>query len=187
MAWMLRPKLPSTATFSGQIVYNSTGFEVDTSLRKYIDSAGFEIISPYVIKNTGFNKKKYMTSDMSTINYSIMLVGNLPFWMHQTLIRLAIAMNGSGMIMEFRDSFLSGTLDSPVTYNCRWTNAGDFVASSELLHGGSIELIAYTLPEDEGRGVDFEYESVIDAPASGYEWNLQNNSSSADYEYYVVP
>jgi hypothetical protein len=187
MAYMLRPKLPTGSSFTGQIVYNSTDFEVDTTLRNYIESAEYEVISPYIIKNTGFDKKKYKVTDGGVKRFSIFLVGNLSFEMHQILLRLAIAVNGAGMILEFRDSFLTGDLDTPITYNCRWVNAGDFVANSELFYGGSIDLVTYTLPENEGRSISYVFDSVVDAPASGHEWDLQVNSSDADYEYYVVP
>lgn len=192
MAWMMRPKLPASASFDGQMVYNSTDYEIDTTLRKYIESVDYEVFPQYIIKNTGFEKKKYKTSEPTTIKMSIMLVGNMPFYMQQILIKLAIAINSSGMIIEYRDSFVSGTPDVPVSYDCRWINAGDFVDTSELLFGGSIELVAYTLPEDEGRwyggipdgGV---YEYVIDTPVSGAEWEFVVSDEDADEIFYEVP
>jgi len=188
MAWMIRPVLPTGTTFDGQLLYNITEYEIESVFKKYIESVEFEVMPQFETKITGFTKKKYRKTNSSTIRISIMLVGNLPFWIHQLILGLAIGCNGAGITIDFRDTFCSATVDTPVTYNCRWLNAGDFVENSELINGGSIDLVAYTLPEDEGRWYGGEpdggyYEKVISAPASGLEWTLQIADGDADYFY----
>lgn len=187
MTYVIRPKLPEAATFTGQIVFNTTDLEVDDRLITHIESVDYGIFPQFLIKNTGFEKKKYKYTDKSTVNISITLVGNLPFWLHQILIQLATAVNGSGMIIQFNDTFVSGTTSAPTVYDCRWLNAGDFVENNELLNGGVIELGAFTMPEDEGGLPTGDFEKTIEAPASGYEWDMKINDVDAETVYYRVP
>jgi len=193
MAWMLKPKVPTDDAFAaGKLVWTSTDIEVSTDLKLYVEEVITEIDNKIELKNTGFQKKKYRKEDTSNTRISIMLVGNLPFWLEEILKRLAVAMNGSGMILQFKDTFANGTNDDPITYDTRWINAGDFVENSELLNGGSMELEAFTELADQGRygqGEDPDggfYEETIDAPTSGVEWTEQIADGDADYIFYEV-
>lgn len=191
MTWAFKTVLPDSATFNGEMVFDSPDLEVDNDIKRFTESAEYSI-KQYIIKHTGFEKKKYKNTDASNANISITLVGDLPFTWHQILLRLAIAINGAGCTLQFKDTWISGTSTSPIIYDCRWLNAGDFVETSELLNGGTMELEAYTMPENEGGyavpgvpdgGV---YQKTIDVPVSGFEWELQINAGDADEEYYRV-
>jgi hypothetical protein len=191
MTWAFKTVLPTGSTFDGEMVFDSTDLEVDNDIKRFMESIDY-VIDQYEIKHTGFEKKKYKKTDASNAIISITLVGDLPFYWHQILLRLAIAINGSGATLQFKDAWVSGTLASPVTYTCRWINAGDFVETSELLNGGTMELEAYTMPEAEGRyavpGVPDAgvYQETIDVPVSGFEWTEVIEEGDADEIYYEV-
>ncbi len=185
MPYVLRPALYDGAVFSGQLVYPTTVYEVDERLLKYIESIGYSINDQYVVKNTGFEKKIYKQNAGTIKEISITLVGNLPFWMHEILIQLAVSVNGSGMMIEFNDTIITGTTSAPTVHDCRWVNAGDFVNNNELLNGGTIQLISYsqeTIPYVPS-GI---FQKVIDVPASGYEWTLKIEEAGTDHVYYRV-
>lgn len=185
MSYVLRPALYDGATFSGQLVYPTTVYEVDERLLKYIESISYSINDQYVVKNTGFEKKKYKQNGGSIKEISIILVGNLPFWMHEILIQLAISVNGAGMLIEFKDTIIAGTPDNPVVHDCRWVNAGDFVGNNELLNGGTIQLVVYsqeTIYTPSGG----EFQKVIDTPVSDLEWDLKIVDGDATFVYYRV-
>ena len=182
MAWALLPRTPTGATYDGNLVWNSTNIEIPDTFRQYVESINHSIKPMYINKYTGFETKKYYIRDSSEHRFMIMLVGNLPRWLQEALKRLAIAMNGAGMILQFLDNWVTGTDASSTTYNCRWVNAIDFVDNSELLCGGSMELVSFTLPADIS--ID-EYQKVIDVPASGLQWDLHIDDQ--DTIYYRVP
>ncbi len=183
MAWALKPAIPDSITFGGELVYPATDIEVPDDFREYVENACFEIKPQFINKMTGFETKKYKTDTPSEVKMSIMMVGNLPRWLQQNLQRLAIAVNGAGLEIQFLDNWISGTDSSSITYNCRWENAGDFVDNSELLCGGSLLLHAFgvtALTEIT------EYQKVINTPASGLEWDLQMDDAAATEIYYRV-
>jgi len=142
MAWMIRPVLPAGTSFNGQMVYNMTNFELDDTFAKRVDSMSISKPGKYVNKYTGFETTKYRilntTGNDITSYISIMLVGNLDRWWCQALHRLAIGINGAGMEINFRDTWATAK-----QYRGKWVNAGDFVDSSELLCGASMEIEAY--------------------------------------------
>jgi len=189
MSWSIRPKFPTGTTFDGEITWTSTDIEIPDNIYLQLESTNIVIGSQFVNKNTGFEKKKYKKHDNSYVEYSIMLVGNLPYYLKELLLRLAAAVNGAGMILEFKDNWCMGTINSPIQYECRWTNAGDFVENSELLCGGSIKLLCFRSVENEGSGDPSGgvYEKTIDAPLSGFEWDLKIDDSDADYIYVRLP
>jgi len=141
MAYTFKPIIPDGYTFDGELVFNSTEIEIPITFRNYVENLSITIEEQYINKYTGFETKKYSKNDNDKKQIQIMLVGNLPHWLCDLLKTLAIAMNGTGMILEFKDSWVSGTDDNIITYNCRWTNAGDFVDNSELLCGASMDLV----------------------------------------------
>ena len=145
MAWTFKPKIPDGYSFSGDMVYNSTEMEVPDTIIKHINSVEHEIRSMYSVKFTGFETVLYQVTDSSEHFFSIMFVGDLSRWICDLLTRLAVAMNGAGMVLQFQDTWITGTDASPVTYYCRWLNAGDFVDSNLLLTGASMKLHTFTL------------------------------------------
>lgn len=179
MTWALKPKIPTDATFGGEMVWNSTEMEIPATFKSYIESVSHSIKPMYINKATGFETKKYSKNDSSVHTWRIMLVGNLPRWMCEALHRLAIAMNGAGMILQFDDTWI--TTEGSTIYDCRWINAGDFVENSTLLCGASMNLISY----DSTLAITVdEYQKVIADP--GLIWDLQTSETGADNIYYRV-
>lgn len=167
MSWSLKPYIPDGYLFEGQMVWPSTDIEIP-DIKKFVESVSIRKRSKYVNKYTGFETKKYqIEGDTDIISFNINLIGILPKYLADLFLRLANATNGAGMIIMFYDDWITGTEVSPVTYYCRWTNAGDFVDSSALLSGGNLQLISYGLPSE--LPVE-EYQDVINTPASGLEW-----------------
>ena len=184
MSWMLKPNADSYAWSAGRTPFISTEIEVDNDLlRVNISSVNIRIGNMYEMMYQGFDVTKYKTQDDNIVEINIMLVGNIPRHLHEQLYQLAIAINGGGMILQFKDDFATGTSASPITYNCRWINAGDFVESNAIQSGGSINLISYELPSEIAVT---EFQKTIALPISGLAWNLQINSSGADNIYYRV-
>lgn len=144
MSWTFKPMVPVGYSFSGDMVYNSTEIEIPDSIIKNIDSVNHEIRSMYSVKLTGFETVLYQITDSSEHLFSIMFVGNLSRWIGDLLTRLAVAMNGAGMVLQFKDTWITGTDASPVTYYCRWINAGDFVDSNILYGGASMNLHTFS-------------------------------------------
>jgi len=144
-SWALRSVLPDGTSFKGEIVYPMTSLEVPNTFRKYVESLEVSYSdSLYVIKDTGFEHKKYQREATGGIKIlatvSIMLVGDLPRWLMCLLINLAIGCNGGGMWVDFYDDWATDK-----QYTGRWYNAVDFVENSELLCGGSIELECFII------------------------------------------
>ena len=184
MGWAFKPKLPDGATFNGEIVWPSTGMEIPDTFRLYVENVTYSIRNQFDVKYTGFETKKYKIQNTNERLYRFMLVGDLPRWMQDALLRLAVAMNGAGMILQFKDNWISGTDESFTTYDGRWLNAGDFVDNSELLCGGSIEYLAYT---STNTTTVTEFQKVINTPGSGLEWELKiNDVDATDNIYYRV-
>ena len=177
MSWSLKPKIPDGYSFDGEIVYTTTGIEISPLLKGYIESINLTGINQYDNKYTGFESKKYQIANSNEKRIQIMLVGNLPRWLCDSLESLAKAINGAGMILHFYDDFFTGTTESAITYECRWLNAGDFVDNSEILCGGSIELYAF---DSTNTVTVTEYQKVISDPVGGLEW--QYNIYDADAE-----
>lgn len=179
MTWALKPKLPTGATFNGELPWNSTEIEIPATFKNYVESCDYAIMSQYINKYTGFETKKYNKDDSSERMFRIMLVGDLPRWMRDLLHALAIAMNGSGMILQFDDTWITTT--GSTIYDCRWVNAGDFVDNSELLNGASMNLISYntTLAITVN-----EFQKVINT--EDLEWNMQISDVGVDHTYYRV-
>ncbi len=185
MAWALKPKFPTGTTFDGEMVWTSTDIEIPLEdFKNYVENIRHKINSQFENKYTGFETNKYKVQNSDEKLFRIMLVGNLPRWLQDALHRLAIAMNGAGIILQWKDDFFTGTTSSPVTYEARWLNAGDFVDNNELLCGGSMELLAY----DSDNVVTYtEFQKVIATPASGLEWTLHiDDASGTDHVYYRV-
>jgi hypothetical protein len=183
MTWALKPVIPDSIVFGGEMVYPSTNIEIPDTFRNYVEHARFEVKPQFINKMTGFETKKYKTGFVSEAKFSIMLVGNLPRWLQQSLHRLAISMNGAGMVLQFKDNWISGTDASPVTYECRWNIAGDFVDNSELLCGGSMELHAFGIT---AQTVIAEFQKVINIPTPDLQWDYQIDDSAATEIYYRV-
>ncbi len=184
MTWSLKPKIPDGFSFDGELVYSSTSIEISPLLKGYIQSINLAGMDQFDLKYTGFESKKYKVANSNEKSIRIMLVGNLPRWVCDSLESLAKAVNGAGMIIQFYDDFFTGTEASPITYECRWLNAGDFVDNSELLCGGSIELFAF----DSTNTVDIEvYQKVISNPVGDLEWELNIYDADASEIYYRVP
>ena len=144
--WALRPILPRSTTFNGQIVFPMTGLYVPNSLKRYVESVDLTMGSGLLNKYTGFETAKYRSdsdNQLYTIaTLAIMLVGDLPRWLQRLMLNLAKGCNGAGMELEFYDDW--ATMKQ---YTGRWTNAGDFVDSSELLCGGSIQFSAFSIQD----------------------------------------
>ena len=132
MSWTFKPVINTGFSFSGDMVYNSSEIEVPDSVIKYINSVDNDIQSMYLDKYTGFETVKYQVRDSSLRHFSINFVGNMPRWVRDLLCELAIAVNGAGMVIQFRDTWVTGTDAVPVVYYCNWLNAGDFVDSNVL-------------------------------------------------------
>jgi hypothetical protein len=145
MSWALKPKLPDGVTFNGQLLYNSTHLEIEDTFSNYVQGVFNRKNSQYVIKYTGFQSKVYKKDDPVRQIINITLVGNLPRWLFNALRTMAEAINGAGMILQFKDNWITGTEASPVTYTCRWANASDFVENNTLLMGGTMQLIAFNI------------------------------------------
>ncbi len=177
MAWTLKPLIPSGYSFDGEIVYPSENLEVDTTFKQYVENVRHKIRPQFQNRYTGFETKKYRVADSSEHVFNIMLVGNLPRWLQQLLNRLAVAVNGAGMVLQFDDTWM--TTDSSIIYHCRWVNAGDFVDNSILLQGGSIDLISYTTGTIEALPGIAEYQRNISNP--GLEWQ-RNISTGTEYQ-----
>jgi len=183
MSWALKPKLPDGASFSGQIVYPTTDIEFPDTFKNLVEGVRFGIVDQYLIKETGFEKTKYRRHDESQKEMQIMLVGNMPRWASELLTRIATAINGPGMILQFYDDWVTGSSASPITYECRWINAGDFVENSHILTGGSLDLIIYSSSQATGIA---EYQKVINTPVSGIEWEYNINAGAGITEYVRV-
>jgi len=182
MTYQLKPKLPTGATYgSGQITFPTTNIEVSSDFKNYVETIDIEIRPMYIMKYDGFDAKKYKAHEENIRSIDIMLVGNLPRFLHEQLYQLAIATNGAGIAIEFYDDFATGTDASPISYTCRWVNAGDFVESNVIQNGGSIQLIAFDAPEDV---VFAEYQETIDVPASTLDW--QENIAEQTENYLEV-
>jgi hypothetical protein len=145
-AWAIRPVLPSGVAFNGEIVYNSTLLDVPNTLKKHIESIEIRYSEYNLVKNTGFEHKKYRVKNTGSTSaeaeMSIMLVGNLDRWVQSIFITIARACHGSGMLIEFFDDIATDK-----QYIGRWVNAGDFVDNSELICGGSIDLVITKITE----------------------------------------
>jgi len=183
MSYTLKPIIPDGYTFDGELVFNSTEIEIPSTFKNYVENLTLSIEGQYSNKYTGFETKKYSLNENDTKFLSITLVNDLPRWLCDLLQNLAIAMNGEGMILEFVDDWITGTIAVPQAYNCRWVNAGDFTDNSELLCGASIDLIVYLLPSD----IPVEwYQKVVDTPLSGLEWVYNIDDIGVDFIYYRV-
>jgi len=183
MSWTFKPVINTGFSFSGDMVYNSSEIEVPDSVIKYINSVDNDIQSMYLDKYTGFETVKYQVRDSSLRHFSINFVGNMPRWVRDLLCELAIAVNGAGMVIQFRDTWVTGTDAVPVVYYCNWLNAGDFVDSNVLLSGANMELDSFSLP---GATVITEYQKMIDIPANNLEWQYNISNVGVDEEYYRV-
>jgi len=144
MTWALKPKLPGGSSFSGQMVYNTVDIEVEDTFKDSVEWVAFKILGQYDYLLNGFESIIYKKDVYTQKKISIMLVGSLNHNVKNQLHRLAIGLNGSGMILQWKDDIVSGTVASPVTYECRWLNAGKFVDNSEILCGGRIDLISFS-------------------------------------------
>jgi hypothetical protein len=145
--WTLKPKLTDGASFNGELVWPSTNLEIKYGFKLYVENVKVTFKNKFDLKYTGFESKKYKIQNGNEKLFDIMLVGDLPRWLQDALLRLAIAMNGSGMILQFYDDWVTGTELVPITYEGRWLNAADFVDNNELLCGGSIRYLAYESDE----------------------------------------
>ena len=170
MAWALKPKLPDGAVFGNEIVYQSTVVEIPDTFKLYVSSIQQSTNNQFVNKATGFETNRYKTNDADKISIDITLAGNIPHWLEDALKVLAQSMNGAGMILQFLDDWVNGTTLQPVTYDCRWINAGDFVNNSTLLSGATMQLLAFNVSPPV---VIEEYEKVINIPPSLLEWELE--------------
>lgn len=179
MAWTLKAILPDDASFSGQIVWNSTEIEIPTTFKEYVESVDHSIKSQFINKYTGFETKKYNIRDTSEHHFNFMLVGDLPRWLRDLLHVLAIATNGAGMIIRLDDTWV--TTEGSTLFDCRWVNAGDFVDNSELLNGATMNLVTYQ--STLAITVDI-FQKVIEDP--GLQWQLQINEVGADNVYYRI-
>jgi len=144
MAWTLKPTADGVA-FGGETVWPSTYLEISDSFKYYVESVSYKTNNQYVNKLTGFVTKKYKVNDADKIYIDITLAGNIPHWLVDALFSLAQSMNGAGMILQFKDDWINGTESVPITYDCRWTNSTDFVDSSSLLSGASMQLLAFNV------------------------------------------
>jgi hypothetical protein len=183
MAWALKPKLPDGAVFGNEIVYQSTVVEISDTFKLYVISIQQATNNQFVNKATGFETDRYKKNDADKISIDITLAGNIPHWLEDALKVLAQSMNGAGMILQFLDDWVNGTVLQPVTYDCRWVNAGDFVNSSTLLSGATMQLLAFNVSPPV---VIEEYQKVIDIPASTLEWIYNINSGPGITEYQRV-
>jgi hypothetical protein len=145
-SWALRAVLPTGSVFKGQLSYPMTAIEVPTALKYEIESVGIDYANLYENKNTGFEPKKYRVNSITgtaiLATVQIMLVGDLTRVMQAILETLAKGCNGAGLYMDFYDDWISDK-----QYTGRWVNAGDFVDSSELLCGGSIEMSCFKIQD----------------------------------------
>jgi hypothetical protein len=181
MGYLLKPLVPTGYTFGGQMVYPATVIEIPDTAKLYVDSVQVDYDKQYEIYSTGWEHKKYKIANGGNISFNIMFVGNSPKWLVDQLFALAIAVNGAGMPLLFYDDFVMGASGSPLVYECRWINAGDFVETSEIIAGANMQLIAYDLPANVTVA---EYQKVIATPESGLEWDLYINESGTTHQYY---
>ncbi len=180
MTAALVPIVPEGHVYdAGQITFPATAIEIESDFKHFVESCSIDILPMYRMKYRGGAKaKKYKVQDSNLISIDIMLVGTLPRRLHERLYELAIAVNGGGMPLNFYDDFIMGSESSPVTRQCRWVNAGDFVENNVLLNGGSIELMAYDTPLDIPTTA---YQEVIDSPTSGLYW-IENINHATAYQ-----
>jgi hypothetical protein len=183
MSWSFKTKMTTGYTFAGELPYPSTAIEVPITFKDIVERVTFEYKNQYEHKYTGFETIKHKVNYYNEKAFSIMLVGNLTRGWQDLLVRLATAMNGSGCILQFYDDWITGTTSVPVTYECRWVNAGDFVDNNELLCGGSMELICF---DSAAQTTITEYQKMILTPGSGLEWQYNKTTVGVEYEYYRV-
>ena len=143
MTWAIKPVLPGGTTFAGQIMFNITNYEISNDFKNHVESVSFRIPGQYEHVMTGFESYVYKKSTVSERIARIMMIGSLSHSMKNQLHRLAIGINGSGCVLQWKDDFIFGSVASPTTHECRWLNAGKFVDNSELLCGGRIDLRIY--------------------------------------------
>lgn len=138
-AWALRAVLPSGASYNGQMVHDMTSLTIPNTFKKYVQQVSFDIPGGVLDKYSGFETKKFRVQNDTGVklagSVNIMMVGNLDKWMQFHLVSLAKGCNGCGMHIEFYDDWMTDT-----QYTGRWVNAGDFVDTSEILCGASIDL-----------------------------------------------
>ncbi len=180
MSWTFKPITPTGYSFNGELSWPSTYWEVPDDILKYIERADKLPLSQYEIKHTGFESTTHKVRDESDGVIMIMFTGDLQHWLQEKLHRLAIAMNGAGMILQFKCPFFDGTFETTVTYKGRWINAGDFVENSALLCGASMHF-AYFLPA--GNIAITTYDEVISG--GDVTWNEQI-AAPVDETYYEV-
>ena len=128
---------------NGRLIYNNTNFAIGDNLKYYVDSMEIVYDSIHDRKLTGFSDTKYLQNTIDTANLTgsiaINLVGDLPQWLASQLLQLSKAILGSGMELEFVDSFCT-----KATYKCKWENAGDFVENNAVLGGGTLLFKFYS-------------------------------------------
>jgi len=184
MAWFLKPEIPDTESFAGQMVYNTEDIEIQDTAISEIESVGYKILGRHIVKQTGFESHTYNYKGLIEVLYIINWSSNMTFALKNQLHRLSIALNGTGAGLKIQDTFIAGTESTPIIYTCRWKNAGDFVDNSEILAGGKMKLLSYL---ESTQVTILEYQKVIDIPPSTLQWQFKINDVDADEVYERIP
>lgn len=142
--WAFRPVTPAGSSFSGEMVYNMTNVEVPNTFCRYVDSLSVVYPNYNINKESGFLRKKYRrkaaSGDDVEAEVSLMLAGDIPRWLRELLETIAKGCSGGGMHVDLYDDWATDK-----QYTCRWVNSGDFVDNTELLCGGSMDLLAFKI------------------------------------------
>jgi len=141
-SYVMRAVLPSGTSFDGQIVFDTTTFNIPTECRSQFASVTYSFVPAYVIKNTGFEPIKHRVANTSTtsveVDVSIQLVGNAERRYVDLLREFAVAIMGAGMYIEFYDDWATDKV-----YTGRWINAAKFVENSEITGTGKIDFACW--------------------------------------------
>lgn len=143
-SYLIKPYVHGGATFSGQMVWEMPNHEIPLSWKKYINNIDISHKPKFVNKYSGFETTKHKILNYGAsgtlVSLNIVLVGDLPYLVADTIRELAAGLSGAGLDVLFYDD-----LATDAEYIGKWTNAGDFVDNSDLHFGTRIELDCYSM------------------------------------------
>jgi len=132
--------------FVGDMVYNLSTMTVPDTIKKQIDTYVISYRPLHLAKHTGFDDFVYRIAPINSANaiidLQIQFVGSMPIAYTDRLRRLAAGCAGAGVALLFRDDWVSNKI-----YTCRWSNAGDFVETSNNLSGAEMALESWEYSE----------------------------------------
>lgn len=135
-----------TGDLAGELSYTMANYAIPSAFRRSIESVSIKYRPAIEVKTTGFESVRHVIAPTSgndiLVDISIMLTGDVSYLDRRRLETLAHGMLGAGLSMYFYDDWMDDRV-----YLCRWVNAGDFVSNTELLAGGSMDLVSWEVQD----------------------------------------